>query len=350
MVPRGPGASGRKQWPGELALKESVAGEGKRRKIGRGAFRAICFFAMVLLIAISASAQMQPSLHRVPEEMRVRVNLVNVVASVLDPSGKPVPDLPRQAFALFQDGREQRIDLFERQTDLPLDLALMIDTSLSTYDDLKFEREAAERFVLQVLRPGDRMAVFTFAYNVNQLSPFTGDVSTLDDALRGIQTGTGTSLFDAIYLGSHALAQGPPDRRRVLLLVTDAGETTSRTSYEAARDAAVRAGTMLYTILIRSVKSDAGRNTAGEHAIDTIIDSTGGAMFTVDTPSQFQTTFERINEELRTEYLLGYYPVPVPQPGTFHSIELRLEPPGPAPGTRYSLEYRQQYYAPEGGQ
>lgn len=306
--------------------------------------------AAALLAAVSASAQTQPSLHRVPQEMRVRVNLVNVVATVLDSSGKPVPDLPRESFSLYQDGRRQRIDRFQRQTDLPLDIALMIDTSLSTYDDLKFEREAAERFIRQVLRPGDRMAVFTFAYQVHQLSPFTGTDSVLDDALRSIQTGTGTSLFDAIYLGARALEQGPADHRRVLLLVTDAGETTSRASYEGARDAAVRAGTMLYTILIRSIKSDAGRNTAGEHAIDTIIDSTGGAMYTVDAPTQFQTTFDRINEELRTEYLLGYYPVPAPQPGSYHSIQVRLQPPGPAAGGDYSLEYRKQYYAPEGAQ
>jgi len=282
--------------------------------------------------------------------MNVRVDLVNVVASVLDSSGRPVSDLPRRSFELYQDGRRQQIDLFERQTNLPLDLALMIDTSLSTYEDLKFEREAARRFIQQVLRPGDRMAVFTFAYHVNQLSPFTANPSLLDGALRRIHSGTGTSLFDAIYLGSHALARGPGDHRRVLLLVTDAGETTSRASYEQARAAAVRAGAMVYTILIRSVKSESGRNTAGEHAIDTIIDATGGAMYTVDTPAEFASTFERIDQELRTQYLLGYYPVPAPQPGSYHAIQVRLRPAGAAPETGLSLQYRKGYYAPKGDQ
>lgn len=308
------------------------------------------FLAAAMLCAAPARAQVRPGSQHSPDQMKVHVDLVSVVTSVLAPSGKPVPDLPRASFHLFQDGRPQRIDVFERQTNLPLDLALMIDTSLSTYDDLKFEREAADRFIRQVLRPVDRMAVFSFAYNVDQLSPFTANASILDRALRRMRTGTGTSLFDAVYLGSNALAQGPPNHRRVLLLVTDAGETTSRTSYNEARDAAVRAGEMVYTILIRSIQSDTGRNTAGEHALDTIIDATGGATYIVNKPSQFISTFHRINQELRTEYLLGYYPAPAPLPGSYHAIQVRLDPPGPTPGTRYSLQYRKQYYAPEGEQ
>ena len=310
--------------------------------------------ALAIVCAAPLGAQMRPGSPGAPEQMpgqmKVRVNLVSVIASVLDASGNPVPNLPRRAFRLYEDGRRQRIDLFERQTNLPLDLALMIDTSLSTYNDLKFERQAAEHFIRQVLRPGDRMAVFSFAYNVDQLSPFTADEPTLDGALRRLRAGTGTSLFDAIDLGAHALAAGSPNHRRVLLLVTDAGETTSRNSYEQARDAAVRAGAMLYTILIRPIQSDIGRNTAGEHAIDTIIDVTGGAMYPVDKPGQFSSTFDRIDQELRTEYLLGYYPAPAPPPDSYHTIQVRLRPSGVAPEASYSLLYRKGYYAPEGDQ
>ena len=293
-------------------------------------------------------AQAQSGLPTAPGQMKVRVDLVGVIASVLNSSGEPVPDLRRQSFRLYQDGRPQKIDLFQRQTNMPLDLALMIDTSLSAYKDLKFERDAAVQFVHQVLRPGDRMAVFTFAYHVHQLSPFTSNESTLDRALHRLRSGTGTSLFDAIYLGSHALGAGPSNHRRVLLLVTDAGETTSRTTYDQARDAAVRAGVMVYTILIRSIQSDIAENTAGEHAIDTIMDVTGGGMFPVETARQFLPTFDRIDEELRTQYLLGYYPVPTPLPGSYHTIQVRLA--GPAPDVGDSVFYRKAYYAPEGVQ
>jgi Ca-activated chloride channel family protein len=281
-----------------------------------------------------------------PNQMKVHVDLVPVIASVLTAAGKPVPDLPRQDFRIFEDGRPQQIAVFQRQTDLPLDLALMIDTSLSAYGDMKFERQAAERFIGQVLRPGDRMAIFTFAYTVSQLSPFTGDAARLDGAMRRIRTGSGTSLFDAIYLGAHALERRPPGHRRVLLLLTDAGETTSSATYDQARQAALRAGAMLYTVLIRVVKSENGRNTAGEHAIETIIDTTGGALYPVDEPKQFNSTFDRINEELRTEYLLGYYPNPAPVPGSYHNIVVRLR----APGSHYVVRYRKGYYTPETSQ
>jgi Ca-activated chloride channel family protein len=313
------------------------------RRTSGGAF---CLALVAVLAAIPARAQVRPT-QRPPQrgQLKVRVDLVSVLTSVLDASGKPVTDLPRQDFHLYQDGKEQQIELFERQTNMPLDLVLMIDTSLSAVGDLKFEIEAAQHFIHQVLRPGDQLAVFTFAYDVTQLSPFTGRLDSLDAALKRVRPGTGTSLFDAVYLGSHSLDQLPPDRRRVLLLVTDAGETTSRTGYDGARDAAIRAGAMLYTILIRVVKSESGRNTAGEHAIDTIIDATGGAMYPVDLPNQFGPTFDRINEELRTEYLLGFYPKPEPPPGSHHTIVVRLGTPGP-PGAPYVLRFRKEYFTP----
>ncbi len=318
---------------------------------GRSAWcsRAIRVSAALLISALAAQrAGAAPTPAQFPTaHVKVKVNLVTVVTSVLDAAGRPVADLPRQAFRIDQDGRPQKIAVFERETNLPLDLVLMVDTSLSAFGELKFEREAAEHFLRQVLRPGDRAAVFTFAYHVDELSPFTGNLRRLDAALARMRSGTGTSLFDAVFLGSRALAARPPGHRRVLLLVTDAGETTSRTTYDAARDAAVRSGAMLYTILIRAVRSENGRNTAGEHALDTIIDSTGGATLPVYSPGQFGPTFSRINEELRTEYLLGYYPDPEPAPGSYHQIRVRLALSGAENAAKYRLEYRKEYFVLE---
>lgn len=306
----------------------------------------VCLTLLFALAPAARAAQPHPQQRPARGQMKVRVDLVPLFASVLDSSGKPVTTLPRDAFHLYQDGNEQKIELFQRQTDMPLDLALMIDTSLSAVADLKFERAAATHFVHEVLRPGDRAAIFTIAYNVTQLSRFTGSVRTLDSALRRVRPGTGTSLFDAIYLGSHALDRLPPGRRRVLLLVTDAGETTSSTTYDGARDAAIRSGAMLYTILIRVVKSESGRNTAGEHALDAMMDATGGAMYSVVSDAEFTPTFDRINQELRTEYLLGFYPKPEPRPGSHHTIVLRLAPPGPPAGVPYVVRYRKEYFTP----
>ena len=110
----------------------------------------------------------------------------------------------------------------------------------------------------------------------------------------------------------------------MIILVTDGGETTSHYDFDAARKAAVRSGALLYTILIRPVKSESGRNTAGEHALDTITDTTGGAMFFPDTPEELGVIFDRIDHELRTQYRLGYYPEPKGPANTYRSIEVKV--------------------------
>jgi Ca-activated chloride channel homolog len=278
-----------------------------------------------------AAAQKKP-------DVRVPVNLVEVVASVLDSNGRPVPNLSRHAFEVYEAGTKQMVEYFQPETNQPLDLVLMIDTSLSAIGELKFEREAAAGFIRELVRPGDGLSVYEFAYVVTQLADFSSNVRELEDALDQIRAGTGTSLYDAVYLGSAALEGRPPGRRRVIVLVTDAGETTSRSDFESARQAALRAGAMLYTILVRPVKSESGRNTAGEHALAAITDLTGGAMYTADTPGQLPGIFDRINRELRTQYLLGYYPNPRPPANSYRQIDVRVAGPG------YLVRHRQGYF------
>src|SRR5258708_4703788 len=137
--------------------------------------------------------------------IRVNVNLVNVLVSVLDDKNRPAPDLPREAFQLFEEGVEQKIDKFESETLQPLDLAIMIDASLSAHKEISFEQEAAAHFIRQVLRPGDRLAVFAFDENVTQLATFSDNVAELQAAVRKMPAGAGTSIYDAVLLGSRAL-------------------------------------------------------------------------------------------------------------------------------------------------
>src|SRR5712664_3355935 len=160
--------------------------------------------------------------------IRVDVNLVSVLVSVLDEKNRPAPDLSKEAFQLFEEGVEQQINKFEPETSQPLDLAIMIDASLSAHKEISFEQEAAAHFIRQVLRPGDRLSVFSFDENVTQLAAFSDNVADLQSAVRRIPAGAGTSIYDAVLLGSHALQRRGNDRRRVIILVTDAGETTSR--------------------------------------------------------------------------------------------------------------------------
>jgi Ca-activated chloride channel family protein len=201
---------------------------------------------------------------------------------------------------------------------------------------MPFERDAASHFIKQILRPEDRMSVFYFDETVTQLAGFSDNVATLQEAVRKIPDGGGTSIYDAILLGSRAMQQRPNERRRVVVLVTDAGETTSRADFDTARKAALRAEVLLYTIVIRPVKNENGRNTAGEHALQTITETTGGAMFFPDSAQELPIIFDRIDQELRTQYRMAYYPNPHGPANTYRTIEVKVLP-------GYSARHRTTY-------
>ena len=301
-------------------------------------------------------------------KIKVSVNLVSVLVSVLDDHNRPAPDLPVEAFQLFDEDNPQTIAVFEKETQQPLDLALMFDASLSTQLAMPAQREAATRFIQQVLRPGDRLAVYGVDENVTQIAAFSDNVAHLQDAIKRIPQGAGTSIYDAVFLGSRALARQGSDRRSVIILITDGGETTSRADFDSARKEAVRNGTLLYTVVVRAMKNESGRNTAGEHALETITDTTGGAVFYPAATGELASIFDRINRELRTQYRLGYYPNPRGPADTYRRIDVNIVPPKPAtdsaanfdpaspldpaansfpvspPSASYSVRHRKSYY------
>ena len=272
-----------------------------------------------------------------PGTISVRVNLVSVLVSVVDDHNRPAPDLPKEAFELYEEGVPQKIEIFESETQQPLDLALMIDSSLSAHKEILFEREAASHFIRQVLRPSDRLAVYSFDETVRRVANFSSDIPALQDSLKKIVDGAGTSIYDALIEGSRDLDERREEHRRVVIMVTDGGETTSRADFDAARAAALRAGVLLYSIIIRPVKNENGRNTAGEHALETITDSTGGAMFFPDNPQELDQIFDRIDKELRTQYRLAYYPNPRGPANSYRSLEVKVLKPG------YQPRHRKKY-------
>jgi Ca-activated chloride channel homolog len=268
--------------------------------------------------------------------IRVNVQLVSILTSVLDEHNRPAVDLPRESFHVFEEGVEQKLEVFESETKQPLDLALMIDASLSAHKEISFEQEAAARFIRQILQPDDRLAVYSVGEDVVPLANFSNNVATLEAAVHKMPAGAGTSLYDALWLGSRELEKRGEDRRRVIILVTDAGETTSYKGFDDARKAAVKSGALLYTIVVRPVKNESGRNTAGEHALDTITDTMGGAMFYPDQIQELDSIFDRINRELRTQYRLGYYPEPRGPANTYRTIEVKVD-------GNYQVRHRKTY-------
>jgi Ca-activated chloride channel homolog len=269
--------------------------------------------------------------------IKVKVNLVNVLVSVLDENNRPAADLPVEAFQVSEEGNPQKIEVFETETKQPLDLALMIDASLSAQIQMPTERAAAAHFIEQVVRPGDHLAVFGFDENVTRIADFSDKIPVLQGAVHRIPQGAGTSIYDAIVLGSKSLAAQKGERRHVIILVTDGGETTSHSDFETARKAAIRSDTLLYTILIRSMKSENGRNTAGEHALQTITETTGGAMFFPDSVANLGIVFDQIDRELRTQYRLGYYPNPRGPADSLRNIEVNVL-------GDYKVRHRKNYY------
>ena len=287
--------------------------------------------ALLVALLLCAALALQPASAGQREDpdqrgrIRAEVSLVSVLASVLDANGRPATGLTVDQFEVYEEGKQQKIEIFEPETQQPLDVTLMIDSSLSEVKELEFEEDAASRFIQKLVRPGDRLALFEFSDTVAQLAAFTSSVPTLQAALKRILPGDGTALYDAVYLGAETLGRAPAGRRRVIVLVTDAGETTSRADFETARRAALRADALLYTIVVRAVKSENGRNTAGEHALETIADSTGGATYFPNDIGELGAMFDRIDRELRTQYRLAYYPDPRPPAGEYRTLEVRMK-------------------------
>jgi Ca-activated chloride channel homolog len=281
-----------------------------------------------------------------PPQFHVNVRLVNVFVNVTDANGAPVPGLTQQDFALCEDGRPQKIAYFERDTDVPLSIVLAIDTSGSTRRDLPLEKAAAHDFVHALLRPVDRLDLMDFNSDVREVVPFTANVRRIDEGLEDLDVGPATALYDAIYLASQSLA--PRHGRKVLVLISDGGNTKSGVDYPQALEAARRGEVMVYSIIDLPIMADAGRDTDGEHAMITMSQETGGKYYYANE-GHLGEAFSKVSEDLRTQYLLGYYPDvkarnPEYQGSQFRSISVTLTHSAQANGT-YTVQNRTGYYS-----
>ncbi|HVO64395.1 MAG TPA: VWA domain-containing protein, partial [Terriglobales bacterium] len=257
---------------------------------------------IVLLIAMCAAVCAQePS-----TTLKVDVKLVNVFVTVTDEHGRPVGNLQKDNFLLKEDGRDQKIAVFQKESALPLSIVLAIDTSLSTRRDLQLELQSARRFAAAILRPIDALSVYEFSEVVSEIVPFTSDLKRIDHGIDHPRLGAATALYDALYLGAQALEsrQG----RKVMVVITDGGDTVSKTDYKEALRAAQEAEAIVYSIIVVPVESSAGRDTGGEHALIQLSSDTGGKYFYASSISQLDEAFHQISDELRTQYLLAYYP------------------------------------------
>jgi Ca-activated chloride channel homolog len=305
--------------------------------------RRSCFSAAVLaaaaffvLLAISPCAISQSDS---AATLHVNVKLVNVFVNVTDRNGAIVGGLTRDDFRVFEDNRPQTISVFERQSEMPLNLTLAIDTSGSVYKDRSVEQSAAKHFVHALLRPQDKMNLIEFATDVQELTPFTNKVNLIDHGLDRLRGGPSTALYDAIFLGSKKL--GPLDGRKVLVIVSDGDDTAEDISYADALEQALRNEVMIYSLIDVPIEASAGRDLRGEHALITLAEQTGGKSFYV-SEGGLDKAFARVSDDLRTQYLLGYYPKNQVPGRNFHRVTVTVPR---AAASDFNIRNRAGYYA-----
>jgi Ca-activated chloride channel family protein len=274
--------------------------------------------------------------------MKVDVNLVNVFVTVTDSHGAPIGGLTKENFLLKEDDHEQQIKVFDKESALPLSIALAIDTSLSTRHDLPLEQASAKRFAHEIVRPIDGLSVYAFSETVNESAGgYTADLKRIDESIDHIRVGAATALYDAIYLASRALDHRKG--RKVIVLITDGGDTASRADYKEAVRASVEAEAIVYSIIVVPIESSAGRETGGEHALIQLSEDTGGRYYYATSTSQLDEAFHKISDELRTQYLLAYYPSQHASFSEFRRIEVKVI--GAPEAAAYRVRHRAGYYS-----
>jgi Ca-activated chloride channel family protein len=263
------------------------------------------------------------------DPIRVDVRLVPVIATVKDASGALVGSLEKPDFTIRDNGVRQEISIFERHTEQPLSIALLIDNSGSTAKDLKYEIDSVARFLHALFREGnpqDSVELYSFNYMTVLQHRFSRDILSLEHSLRGLRGEAGTALYDAIYLASGELQQRRG--RRVMVIVTDGGDTVSNKDFHAALEAAQLVDASIYPILVVPIENDAGRNVGGENALTGLARGTGGRVFAPTLGTAMDRAFDQIIRELRTQYFLGYYPKNVPPTkDRFHRLDVQASRP-----------------------
>lgn len=284
-------------------------------------------FLSLLLAAVACAAQDRSASSQKPDDagtLRVNVKLVNVFTTVTDENGSPVGGLKKEDFSLFENDEPQSIAVFDRQSGLPLSIVMLIDTSLSTRKDLPLELESARRFTHTILRPVDAMAIYQFSEVVDELQSFTPELRSLDRAINRVHVGGATALYDAVFLGAESLARR--EGRKVMVIITDGGDTASHVDYSEALRAAQISEAIVYPIIMVPIEASAGRDTGGEHALIQFSKDTGGKYYYAASTAQLDEAFRQISDELRTQYLLAYYP-PKKASGDFRRITVEVKAP-----------------------
>jgi Ca-activated chloride channel family protein len=267
-----------------------------------------------------------------------------MLVTVKDAAGQLIGSLNKGDFTVYDNGVQQDIAVFDRETEQPLSVAMLVDTSASTGIELRYELDSVSRFLKVLLdegNPDDTVALYSFNEDVRLLTSYTRRFARVDRMLKLLKSEGGTSVYDALFLASRELEYR--NGRHVMVLVTDGGDTTSIKDFHQALEAAQLADAILYPVLVVPITNDAGRNVGGENALTTLAAGTGGHVFTPNLGAQLDRAFDDILRELRTQYLIAFYPKDVPPTKErFHTLKVTVQSTSANRGLRVTT--RSGYY------
>jgi Ca-activated chloride channel family protein len=270
------------------------------------------------------------------------VTRVNVLFSVTDKKGRFVTDLGKDDFSIVENKKPQVIQQFTAESDLPLRIAVLVDTSNSIREQFKFEQEAAIRFLQSVLRPKeDRMMLVSFDSAAELVCDLTGDMKKLEAGIKSMRPGGGTSMYDAIFFAAKEklMMDQPRDRfRRAMILISDGEDTQSRYTRDQALEMAQKADVVIYAISTNTLRDDMD----GDKVLRYLTEETGGQAFFPFKVEDLDQSFENIASELRHQYNIFYRPEPLKADGLYHPVTVKVK-------TRKDLVVRARkgYYAPK---
>ena len=316
-----------------------------------------------VLAQTSQSAQQNPSSPDDQSVIRVDVDLVNILFSVRTKKGQLIPNLTKDDFELYEDGKKQEIQRFSRETDIPLTLGLLIDISASQENLIDIERSAASSFFANVIRPKDEAFLISFGKSTDLLQDYTNSPRLLMAGLKdlhadgggpvmnpgavpGLGKPKGTLLFDAVYLAATEKLRGEVGRK-ALVLITDGEDQGSYYNVKNAVEQAQKADTIIYSFYyVDPYFYSRGGMTfggGGEGDLHKMSNETGGHVFTVDRKHTLQDVFKELQEELRNQYTLGYTPSNTARDGSYRKIEIKVKQPD------LVVQARKGYYATKNG-
>ncbi len=278
-----------------------------------------------------------------PDDTRisVEVNRVNVLFTVTDKKGRFVTNLDRNDFEVVENKRPQSIMEFTAETDLPLRMAIVVDTSNSIRDRFRFIQEAAIEFINSVMRPRqDKALVVSFDSSYQFAMDLTESIDKLDDTVRDLRPGGGTALYDAIYFACRdKLAQDQPRHkfRRAMVILSDGDDNQSQMTRDQALEMAQKADVVIYTISTNITRVE----SEGDKVLKYLAAETGGQAFFPFKVEDLAQSFENIANELRHQYNIYYKPEPLKTDGSYQQISLKVK------GRKdLIVRARKGYYAP----